>query len=311
MRYYFAPMEGLTDMVFRRAHQRHYPGIDRYYTPFISPTQNHLFTPRELRELSPGNNTGVPLVPQLLGRNAEDFLWAVNALADMGYEEVNLNLGCPSSTVTAKGKGSGFLAYPEELERFLEKIYARSPIAVSIKSRLGMEAPEEFDRILAIYNRFPVRELILHPRTRKEQYFAPVHEDIFRDAIKKASMPLAYNGDLFTLPLVEAFQRRCVETGAIMLGRGLMADPAMVKKLQGGTGEKCTLVRFHEELCARYPVVFESELNALRRMKAIWAHLLPGFDGGEAYRKLLVKTKKYSDFLVITRDIFQNCDLKQ
>ena len=309
MNYYFAPMEGLTDMVFRCAHHRHYPGMDRYYTPFISPTQDHLFTPRQLRELSPENNAGIPLVPQLLGKNAEDFLWAVNVLADMGYREVNFNLGCPSGTVTAKGKGSGFLAYPEELERFLETVYSHSPIAVSIKSRLGMEEPEEFRRILDIYNQFPVAELILHPRTRKEQYREPVHPEAFQYAVETARMPLAYNGDLFTIPDVEKFSCAFPDTHSIMIGRGLMADPAMVIKLQGGRSSKKTLESFHDELCRQYPLVFESEPNAMRRLKAIWSHLLPRFQGGENFRKSLIKTRRWTDFLNVTRDIFHHCDL--
>lgn len=309
MNYYLAPMEGLTDMVYRCAHHRHYPGIDRYYTPFISPTQDHLFTPRQLRELSPENNAGVPLVPQLLGKNAEDFLWAVNELADMGYREVNLNLGCPSATVTAKGKGSGFLAHPEELERFLETVYAHSPIAISIKSRLGMEEPEEFRPILDIYNRFPVAELILHPRTRREQYREPVHPEAFQYAMEAASMPLAYNGDLFTIPDVKRFCDRFPETTSLMIGRGLMADPAMVTKLRGGVGDKKTLEHFHRELCQRYPRVFESEANAMRRMKAIWTHLLPRFRGGEEFRKAIVKTRHWKDFLSVTDRVFRQCEL--
>lgn len=309
MNYYLAPMEGLTDMVYRCAHARHYPGIDRYYTPFVSPTQNHLFTPRQLRELCPENNAGVPLVPQLLGKNAEDFLWAVNTLADMGYEEVNLNLGCPSGTVTAKGKGSGFLAHPEELEVFLEEIYAKSPIAISIKSRLGMEEPEEFRRILAIYNRFPVAELVLHPRTRREQYREPVHPEAFRYTMENTSIPLAYNGDLFTIPDVERFQREFPQTDRIMIGRGIMADPAMVTKLRGIEADKHTLEAFHHELCARYPVVFENEGNALRRMKAIWNYILPRFRGGESFRKAIIKTKRWQDFLSVTGDVFRQCDL--
>ncbi len=309
MNYYLAPMEGLTDMVYRCAHARHYPGIDRYYTPFVSPTQNHLFTPRQLRELCPENNAGVPLVPQLLGKNAEDFLWAVNTLADMGYEEVNLNLGCPSGTVTAKGKGSGFLAHPEELEVFLEEIYAKSPIAISIKSRLGMEEPEEFRRILAIYNRFPVAELVLHPRTRREQYREPVHPEAFRYTMENTSIPLAYNGDLFTIPDVERFQREFPQTDRIMIGRGIMADPAMVTKLRGIETDKHTLEAFHGELCERYPVVFENEGNALRRMKAIWNYILPRFRGGESFRKAIIKTKRWQDFLSVTGDVFRQCDL--
>jgi tRNA-dihydrouridine synthase len=174
-KYYLAPLEGITDMVFRRVHRRFYPGVTKYYTPFISPTQNHLFTPRQLRELNRENNENLPLVPQLLSKNALDFLWAAEELAAMGYEEVNLNLGCPSGTVTAKGKGAGFLAYPDVLDIFLRRIYADPPLKISIKTRIGLRSPEEFARLLAIYNQYPVYELTIHPRTCDEQYRGDVH----------------------------------------------------------------------------------------------------------------------------------------
>lgn len=117
MELYFAPMEGVTDYIYRRIHRRYFPGVDKYFTPFLSPTQNHIFPPRELRQVLPENNAGIPLVPQLLTKNAADFLWAAGALADMGYGEVNLNVGCPSGTVTAKGKGAGLLADPAVFSR--------------------------------------------------------------------------------------------------------------------------------------------------------------------------------------------------
>ena len=187
MEYEFAPLEGITDAVYRRTHSRFYPGVARYYTPFISPTKNHCFTPREKRELKAENNPGVPLVPQLIGKNAEDFLWAVNELADMGYREVNFNLGCPSGTVTAKGKGAGFLAKPDALDAFFEKIFRAAPLRISVKTRLGMVSPEEFPHLLEIYNRYPVCRLIIHPRTREEQYSGPIHRDLFRYASEHTS----------------------------------------------------------------------------------------------------------------------------
>ena len=152
MRFYSAPMEGVTGWLYRGVHHRCFPGADKYFMPFLSVSQDHVFPRRELQDILPAHNEGVPAVPQLLTRRAEDFLWAAGELAAMGYREVNLNLGCPSGTVTAKGKGSGFLAFPEELDRFLEEIFSRAPVAVSVKTRLGVREPEEFLRILEIYN---------------------------------------------------------------------------------------------------------------------------------------------------------------
>ena len=308
MEYEFAPLEGITDAVYRRTHVRHYPGVARYYTPFISPTHHHVFTPRDLRELAAENNPGLALVPQLLTKNADDFLWAANALADMGYREVNLNLGCPSGTVTAKGKGAGFLARPDELDAFLGKIYAAAPLRVSVKTRLGIERPEEFIRLLSIFNRYPVARLIIHPRTRAEQYDGPVHRELFAYARENTSIPLCFNGELKTPDDIAAVAGELPGLPAVMLGRGLVADPALVRRANGIPGDKETLRRFHDDLCAAYPVVFGGENQAMHRMKAIWFYMLRGFTGAEGYRKRLVKTKKWPDFLAVADEIFARCD---
>lgn len=208
MLYTFAPMEGVTGYAFRRAHMRCFTPADRYYAPFFSPTSEHVMPPRVLRELDPERNRGVPLVPQLLCRDAGNFIWAAKGLADMGYGEVNLNLGCPSGTVAAKGKGSGFLAYPEELERFFERIFAEPDMPrISVKTRLGVEAPEEFAALMEIYSRFPASELIVHTRVRRDMYKLPARPDCFVAALTFKGT-LGYNGDLFSAADVRGITER-------------------------------------------------------------------------------------------------------
>lgn len=303
MNYEAAPLEGITDAVFRRVHAAFYPGVSRYYTPFISPTMHHIFTPRDLRELSPDNNPGVRLVPQLLGRNASDLCWAMGELDAMGYEEVNLNLGCPSGTVTAKRKGAGLLAFPEELDLLLYSLFASSPLRISVKTRLGMTSPEEFVRILEIYNKYPLCRLVIHPRTREDQYSGSVRWDAFETALNNTAIPVCYNGDLFTPEDVARFRERFPTVESVMLGRGLVADPAMVVKLRGGSGDPQTLKAFLETLSAEYVRVFGDKNSAMHRMKAILSYMLPRLPDGEAYRKRLVKTRRWEDFLTVTDEI--------
>ena len=204
MQYYFAPLEGVTGSEFRRAHHRWFPGVDAYYMPFLSPTQDHVFTQRELRNVLPEHNQGFRAVPQLLTKNADDFLWCAGELAAMGYDEVNLNLGCPSGTVVAKGKGAGLLGAPEALDQMLDRIFSGSPVAVSLKTRLGLEEPEEFARLLEIFGRYPVSLLIVHPRVRKDFYRHPVRMEYFEQAVDTYSGPLCFNGGLVT-PVCEPF----------------------------------------------------------------------------------------------------------
>lgn len=306
MEYEVAPLEGITDTVFRRTHAKYYPGAARYYTPFISPTMHHIFTPRELRELAPENNPGMVLVPQLLGRNASDLLWAAQELVDMGYPEMNLNLGCPSGTVVAKRKGAGLLAHLEELDSLLRVLFRASPLKISIKTRLGMESPEEFFKLISIYDQYPVCRLIVHARTRSEQYSGPVHWDAFGEALCRSKIPLSYNGDLFSSEDVRRFREAYPSVGCVMLGRGLIADPAMIVKLNDGCSDTATLKSFHDELCSEYIRVFGDSHAAMHRMKAIWTHLLPSFSNAGIYRKRLIKAKHWEDFRLVAEEIFQN-----
>ena len=161
MQYYFAPMEGLTDSIYRRAHHRFFGGIDRYYMPFFSPTVHRTLTPREIRELPRADSVPFNAVPQVLTKDPGDFLWAAEVVQNLGYKEINLNIGCSSGTVVAKGKGCGMLRDLEELERFFDHIFAASSLPVSVKTRIGLENAEEFPAILDLYNRYPIKELTI------------------------------------------------------------------------------------------------------------------------------------------------------
>ena len=196
MQYYFAPMEGLTDSIYRRLHREFFSGVDRYYMPFLSPTVHRSLTHREDRELPKAGSVPFTAVPQLLTKVPEDFLWAAEQCRDLGYEEVNLNLGCPSGTVTAKGKGSGMLRDPEQLSRFLDAIFGGATVPISVKTRLGFETAEEFPRLLEIFNQYPIKELTLHPRVRKAFYTGDVDMDAFRYCLENSKAPVCYNGNL-------------------------------------------------------------------------------------------------------------------
>ena len=300
MKYYFAPMEGITTHVFRAVHSRRFPGADRYYTPFFSPTSDHLFTPRELRELTPETPCAAPVVPQVLSKCAADIVWAAGGLQDMGYTVFNLNLGCPSATVTAKGKGAGLLQKPDALDTLLADVFAASPIAVSLKSRIGYLAPEEFPRLLSIYRQYNAQELILHPRTRKEMYSGTVHVDTFALAAAGSPFPVVYNGDLFTAEDIRAFEAAHPETEAVMLGRGAAADPALFRRLCGGAAaSREELRQFHEELYEAYRAELGG-VNAMRKMKELWHYLSSLFIGGDELAKKIARTKdvyKFNDYV--------------
>ena len=306
MRYYFAPMEGITDSVFRRLHHKHFGGVDRYYMPFLSPTQHQVLTARESRELPLADSEDFCAVPQVLTKNAQDFLWAARVCRDRGYEEVNLNLGCPSGTVVDKGKGSGMLRDLEALDRFLEEVFAASPLPVSVKTRLGLEKAEEFGAILDIYNRYPIRELTVHPRLRKAFYKGDVHMDTFRFCAENSKNALCYNGNLNCKDDIAKFSGEFPSVEAVMIGRGLIGDPGML--IPGGTTRQA-LQDFTTELLETYTKVFGGSRNAMSRLKENWHFLLRRFDGSEKLGRKLLKTTDVREFTAITEEIFRTLPL--
>ena len=150
---YAAPREGLTGYLWRQVHAALFGPADKYFTPFLSPNATRTFQRKELDEIDPAHNAGLYVVPQLLTNRAEHFLWAAGELYARGYREINFNLGCPAGTVAAKRKGSGLLAYPQELDRCLEEIFAGLPrgMSVSVKTRIGKNDPAEWPGLLEAY----------------------------------------------------------------------------------------------------------------------------------------------------------------
>lgn len=185
MKLSLAPMEGITGPVFREAHASCFGALDSCYLPFIAPAHpGKPFTEKTLKAL--GKQDGRSVIPQLLTKNADDFVWTAGLLAELGYSEVNINLGCPSGTVVAKGKGAGLLRDAEELERFLQDICARSPLLVSVKTRLGLVDVGEYGRILAVFCHCPLKELIVHPRVRTKLYKGTPHLECYEETLEKA-----------------------------------------------------------------------------------------------------------------------------
>lgn len=305
MKYYFAPMEGITDHIFRRIHHRYFPGVDKYYTPFFSPTNDGRFPPRNMRDFDVEANKGIPLVPQLLTKHGADFLWAAKKLADLGYREVNLNLGCPSGTVTAKGKGSGLLSDLEGLKRLLDEIFSEAPAAISVKTRLGRNDPEEFPRLLELFNQYPIEELTVHCRVGTDFYRKPARPEEFSLPLRKSRASVCYNGDLTTLSKAQALEAVYPSVPALMLGRGAVADPALIRKLKGGAGaDRETLREYTQELYETYCSAFGSPRSALGRMKEIWFYQICLFDGAEKYEKRLKKTVSPEEYRDLTARIF-------
>lgn len=286
---YFAPMEGITTHIYRKLHCKYFKGVDYYFTPFISPTMHGNFVPRERKDILPENNKGVPVVPQILTNNIEYFIQTAQELKDYGYASVNLNLGCPSGTVTSKGKGAGALRDLYDLEVFLDGIFARQVLPISIKTRIGYENAEEWEDLLEVFSCYPVQELIVHPRTRQEFYKGEVHQDLFRDTVPKAKMPLGYNGNLVNREQLQWWKEQA-GIHSVMLGRGLLRDPAL---LQEPVVEE-TYFRFFEELEEAY--YEEIGNNALYKLKELWTYAAQRYENVDKVLKKIRKAKNRESY---------------
>ena len=308
---YFAPMEGLTDAIFRQVHHECFTGVTAYMIPFISPTQNLVLNGREKHNVLPEYNRGVPCVPQVLTKDAEHFLWAAETLAGMGYDEVNLNAGCPSGTVTAKGKGAGILKDPDGLDAFLEKICSRTPLPVSIKTRIGFESPDEWERLLDIYCKYPLKSLIVHPRTCRERYDPDkLHRDVLKETVMRFPGEVIVNGDLFRVTDIQEMKTEYGDV-SVMTGRGLVANPALARMSGGGDGlRKEEVIRFHDRLEEELSREYSPDI-VFMKLRVVMKHLACCFENTGKLEKKIRKSRRLAELLETDRILFDTCELKQ
>lgn len=297
MKYYLAPMEGITGYIYRNSYEKYFGNIDKYFTPFIVTNKSKSLKTKELRDVLPENNNVKNIVPQILTNDYEGFINTAKRLQQLGYNEVNLNLGCPAGTVVSKNRGSGFLAKREELHIFLEEIFKVNDMKISIKTRIGKDSPEEFYELIKIYNKYPLEELIIHPRTQKDFYGNKPNLEVFKDAVSLSTNNICYNGDIFTLKDHDKFIKDFPEVKTLMIGRGILANPGLMNEIKSNTFiEKETLKEFHDEIFNNYRELFNEDRNAIFRMKELWGYMLYMFSDNKKYAKKIKKAQKLSDY---------------
>lgn len=339
MQFYMAPMEGLTGYVYRNAYQKHYGGVTRYFTPFLT---NKKMNHRELNDILPEHNQGMEVVPQILANRADDFCCIAGQLREYGYHMVNLNLGCPSGTVVARNRGAGFLAFPEELDAFLDEIFTRCQSKISVKTRIGRDAWEEWERLLAIYEKYPLEELIIHPRVQKDFYNNTVNLEAYGLAERTSRHALCCNGDICTVEDFKDRAARFPETKRMMLGRGLLKNPGLIEEIRrsmdvsGGADvletqeqppqgvpklpetsrlhdteqKKARLRAFHDDILCGYQAVMYGDRPTLFKMKELWVYLGESFSAPEKYLKKIKKTERIREYELIVDALFRERELR-
>ena len=310
MKFYLAPMEGITGHIYRNSYEKYFHNIDKYFTPFIVPNQSVSLKTKELKDLLPQNNKGLNIVPQILTNDAEGFILTANKLKQLGYEEINLNLGCPAGTVVSKKRGSGFLAYPEELDKFLDEIYKIDNMKISIKTRLGKERTDEFYKLIEIYNKYPLEELIIHPRTREDFYGNTPNLEVFKDALKLSKHSICYNGDIFTLNSYNKIINEFPEVNKVMLGRGILANPGLIGEIKNNEFANKEIIKmFHDEIFENYTILLNEDKNAMYRMKELWGYMSHIFTNNKKYYKKIKKAQKAIDYKNAVNSLFIEQDI--
>lgn len=293
MEFYMAPLEGITGSLFRNAYQKHFHAFDRLFTPFFGNTG---FNTKELCDIGPSANEGIPLVPQILSNKAEDFLSIAERMKNYGYDSVNLNLGCPAGTVVSKGRGSGFLKHIDALDSFLGEICEKSPLPVSVKTRIGFDDESVWPELLSVYNRHPITELIVHPRLRTDLYRPPVRMDAFAYAYQNANMPLVYNGDINTVADYERVRVAFPGIRAVMIGRGILRNPGLLGEIHGEAPVSDRQIREWLTDLAAQNLAAYTETPTLYKLKEIWSYLQERYPDRKKELKQLFKAKKLKEY---------------
>ena len=304
MKLYFAPMEGITGLVCRNAYEACFSGsVEKYFAPFITATIQKSVSARELRDILPEKNKVPYLVPQILSNRSDAFIKTAEAIVSLGYNEINLNLGCPSKTVVTKKKGAGFLEFPHQVDAFLSEVCEwtqKQGIRFSIKTRLGMYEEDDFWELLSIYNKYPLCELIVHPRLQEDYYIKPVHEGIFEKAVTRSNHLLCYNGDISDGDKLHAFEKDNPAQTCVMIGRGFLMHPGMGTESDGGTKEvmekteRDNLWKFHDAVYEGYCDYIQGDKNVLFKMKELWSYMAVNFDESDTYVKKALKQLRKS-----------------
>lgn len=306
---YLAPIQGITDRIYRDLFAAHFSGVDTAVAPFVSASKRMKDVRKLLVELDPGKNTGLPVIPQIMSSNPDDFIRLADVLHDMGYGTVNWNLGCPFSLIVKKGRGAGMLCYPGMVESFLEKTMPAIKTKLSIKLRLGLKYPDEILELIPIFNRFGIEELIIHPRTAGQMYDGEVDLDMFGQCLDLLKHRVVYNGDIDSAEKLEMLKSRFGAVGRWMLGRGLIANPFLAEKIKSNTekpyNEQIKIMRvFHDDLFNEYSKVLSGPSHITCKMKEIWTYMAGFFENGAKIRKRIWKTHHRDNYIDVVNKVF-------
>lgn len=304
------PFQGITDAPFRNVFKRHFSGIDKFYTPFFTGIHKEEHAKNlQGEEIDPKCNDVNTLTPQILSTDAEEILRFAKQCKQLGYKEINLNLGCPFPRVANKKRGCGLLPYPDLVEAMLERVFEEIDIKFSVKCRLGYFNPEEIEAIIPIFNKFPLSELIIHPRIGKQLYKGEADMERFKALIPYSNAPLVYNGDIFSVDSFERIRQAVQPVSQFMLGRGLLTNPFLAEEIRGGV---CNAPERTERLRVYVIDLYQDRLRhagdspkVLGRMKELWSYLMYSFEEPQVVWRKIKKINTLKEYEEAVESIFK------
>ena len=302
---HFAPLQGYTDDVYRRIHHELMGGIQTYYTPFLRMEGGGVRS-KDMRDIRPEFNEGVPVVPQIIVKSMKEFDFLTGIVEEKGYTRVDINMGCPFPLQAKHGRGSGLLAHVDIIEEMAKAIAAKSQLKFSVKMRLGWENVNEWRPALDILNSTPLEQITLHPRIGTQQYKGSVSMEAFEEFYKLCKHPLIYNGDVTSVDDIRKLEEMYPKLAGVMIGRGLLARPSLALEYASGVElswekRRSLLLDFHDRMKTHYETTANSETQVHSRLRLFWEYMEEEL-GRKAYKKIM-KAGNLKNYLSAVREI--------
>ena len=306
-----SPLQGFTDFRFRNAFNEYFGGIDTFYSPYIRLNGKMKIKGSYERDLLIENNTVPEVIPQIMTNDADEFLFVTKYVQELGYTELNWNLGCPYPMVTKRGMGSGLICDPGKIDQILDRVHSETGITVSMKMRMGYENPEEILDVFPILEKYPIKNIAIHARIGKQLYKGGVDLDAFQRCLDTSKQKLYYNGDITSVTKFKELQDRFPSIDHWMIGRGLIADPFLPSMIKNNTTEYPKnrwdiFNEFHDRIYKEYDAALSGPTPIKMKMLGFWEFFSQSFDNPQKTYKKIKKAGNPRNYQAAVSEILKS-----
>jgi len=307
-----APIQGITDYTFRKLFEQYFGGINKYFAPYLRVDSKGGLSNKQMRDLLPGNNVGIHVIPQIMANRPHDFISMCSFLADQGYTEVNWNLGCPYPMITNRGLGAGLLDKPELTAQILDEVLPKISLNLSIKLRSGVYNENALASMLQIFNNYPLTEVIIHPRYAKQLYRGMANRNLFAEVLPISTHPVCYNGDIASVEDCLQLSEQFPTVKHFMIGRAVISNPFLAAQIQQKNSNlafdaKKQFAEFHAALFASYLSQSEGgDKQVILKMLGFWEYFALSFTNSDKVYKKFRKAKNKNEYQAAISEVFAN-----